>query len=469
MKEVVARKRLCAAAIAGLLAWGAPALGTMRQWTGGNGQWDNSLAWSPTGAPVHNDGVIIGQAGAAVTYVNSLGESQVFPIFTINASGTAASLSQAQQTLRVGQIMIGDAGKGSISQSGGRLSVENPLGITLGGSSGGEGIYTLSGNAQLDVTAYLSVGELGKGTFTVNSGALSLSGGAIAIAANSGSTGTFTLTGGSVYSDDLQMSTFGGVAAFNQSGGAVQINHELALGDVTGTSGGPATYTQAGGSVTTAAMSIGRSALFKRSGGTLTTGSLTIDLAGGKLDLTNRSMVVDYDGATPLATLKGYIASAYQGGAWSGAGITSSLGNSQLLIGYGEASSLLGLTSGQSATWNGVSVDATSVLLSYALVGDTNLDGSVNFLDLTALAASYGSAGATWAQGDFNYDGAVNFLDLTALAANYGGALPGEAVAGLPVGAVIVPEPSIPMSLLVAAAVFLASRRRKVTPISQAE
>lgn len=59
----------------------------------------------------------------------------------------------------------------------------------------------------------------------------------------------------------------------------------------------------------------------------------------------------------------------------------------------------------------------------YVLAGDTNRDRRVDFFDLTALAAAYGSTAATWAQGDFNGDGAVNFFDLTALAAVYGKAL----------------------------------------------
>ncbi len=64
--------------------------------------------------------------------------------------------------------------------------------------------------------------------------------------------------------------------------------------------------------------------------------------------------------------------------------------------------------------------------------GDANLDGSVNILDLGALANNYRGTDRTWAEGDFNGDAAVNILDLGALANNYrrttGGGPGGEPV-----------------------------------------
>ena len=62
----------------------------------------------------------------------------------------------------------------------------------------------------------------------------------------------------------------------------------------------------------------------------------------------------------------------------------------------------------------------TAISLKYSVVGDTNVDGSVNFTDLLALAQNYNKTGQDWAHGDFNYDGIVNFTDLLALAQHYG-------------------------------------------------
>ncbi len=75
---------------------------------------------------------------------------------------------------------------------------------------------------------------------------------------------------------------------------------------------------------------------------------------------------------------------------------------------------------GSSATVNTAWTVGTTVTFQDTLAGDANLDGSVNGLDLSALAANFGkTGGATFAQGDFNGDGAVNGLDLSALAANF--------------------------------------------------
>lgn len=88
----------------------------------------------------------------------------------------------------------------------------------------------------------------------------------------------------------------------------------------------------------------------------------------------------------------------------------------------------------------GAAVDAASnpsssddTLDIFFLAGDANHDRSVDFFDLTALAASYGKSNATWSEGDFNGDGAVNFFDLTTLSANYGSMLSEPAPAAAPV------------------------------------
>jgi hypothetical protein len=49
-----------------------------------------------------------------------------------------------------------------------------------------------------------------------------------------------------------------------------------------------------------------------------------------------------------------------------------------------------------------------AVLVKYTLLGDANLDGTVNFNDFSILQTHYGQAG-DWSAGDFNYDGSVNF------------------------------------------------------------
>ena len=43
-----------------------------------------------------------------------------------------------------------------------------------------------------------------------------------------------------------------------------------------------------------------------------------------------------------------------------------------------EAADVLGLNTGQTATWEGVTLDASSVIVKYTWGGDANLDGTID-------------------------------------------------------------------------------------------
>lgn len=163
----------------------------------------------------------------------------------------------------------------------------------------------------------------------------------------------------------------------------------------------------------------------------------SLNLTGAaKLDLRNNGLVVDYTGATVLPAIDALIASGYNAAAthWTGPGIMSSTSaaNAATAVGSTESSVALGATGG---TFLGQAVDGSCVLVRYTLAGDANLNGTVDFFDLTALAANYGSTAGAWSTADFNYDGQVNFFDLTTLSANYGAPLP----AGVPLPSMDVP------------------------------
>ena len=53
----------------------------------------------------------------------------------------------------------------------------------------------------------------------------------------------------------------------------------------------------------------------------------------------------------------------------------------------------------------------------FTLLGDANLDGTVNSEDFTLFSQDLGQSGM-WDQGDFNYDGTVNAEDFTLISAN---------------------------------------------------
>jgi autotransporter-associated beta strand protein len=153
--------------------------------------------------------------------------------------------------------------------------------------------------------------------------------------------------------------------------------------------------------------------------GTSRATSLTVS-TGAKLDVADHVLVIDYASASPVQTIRGYVS----GGRLVGNGA----------VGFAEASKLLGLSGSQTATYEGVLVDATSLIIRPCIAGDANLDGRADFADLALLAQSYnGATGTTWLQGDFNYDGRTDFLDLAILAQHYNTSAPAPAT-GVPDG-----------------------------------
>ncbi|QDU71713.1 hypothetical protein [Mucisphaera calidilacus] len=69
-----------------------------------------------------------------------------------------------------------------------------------------------------------------------------------------------------------------------------------------------------------------------------------------------------------------------------------------------------------------------------SVLGDANLDGSVDLLDLSILASNFGGPGI-YLDGDFNGDGVVDLLDLSILASNFGFSGGGSSV--------VLPEPAV--------------------------
>gem|GEM_PF-1034440 len=150
-----------------------------------------------------------------------------------------------------------------------------------------------------------------------------------------------------------------------------------------------------------------------------TVSSLTIT-GGGRFDLTNNHLVVNYgnpaDQATVDSTILGYITSG---------AIFSSQANGSYGVGWAD---------GNDASESGI-VAANSVLVAYALLGDANLDGSVTGSDFTILIGNLGKSFLAngnpvgWDDGDFLYSGSVTGSDFTALVDNLGKSADGADVA----------------------------------------
>ncbi len=184
---------------------------------------------------------------------------------------------------------------------------------------------------------------------------------------------------------------------------------------VTETGGGAVTFGQITGSGQLS-ISGGLATLATNGGGSQIAG---LTLTGAStLDITNNHLFIDYGSSSdPISTILGYLKAGFNNGAWNGSnGIISSTAqtptnNLKYGIGWADGNdgthAVAGLTSGQ-------------IELKYTLLGDANLDGSVNGTDFSILAANFGLGVTNWDQGNFLYGSSVNGSDFSALAANFG-------------------------------------------------
>lgn len=323
------------------------------------------------------------------------------PIETATGNTIAASSDAA----------IGDAGLG-VAFTGGTLAATASFMTTrpMEVSSAGGTIDTAPG-----ATLTLSPASLtwfGGTLSAADSGTLMFSLSNASVYVIPGSTlninaGASVVVGGSTDPFTDSLTTSNHVAIINNGSFTVNANSSVA-----GITGNGALTVGNGSSHNTLQLAVGA--------GASTVSSLTIN-TGSTLDLTNNSLIINYAGsADPVATIRQYLASGYNGGAWNGTGISSSsaAANTRYALGYADGADgiVQGLSSGQ-------------IELKYTLYGDTNLDGVVNSVDFGNFAANFGKSHKTWDQGDFTYDGVVNSIDFGLLAANFGHSAGGAAVA----------------------------------------
>jgi hypothetical protein len=150
-----------------------------------------------------------------------------------------------------------------------------------------------------------------------------------------------------------------------------------------------------------------------------------------RLDLTDNDAIVDYTGGSPLAAVRGLLASGYNAALWNGNGINSAVAASNA-----AKTTALGISEAPAGggTFSGVTVDGTALLIKYTWYGDANLSGDVDTIDFNLVAANFGGGNKHWALGDFNYDTVVDTVDFNLLAANFGsaGLAPAPGVAYVP-------------------------------------
>jgi hypothetical protein len=200
--------------------------------------------------------------------------------------------------------------------------------------------------------------------------------------------------------------------------------------------------------------------------GTGTDGSYT-----AKLDVNDNRLIVEADPA--VAGDKEAKAAMLQGALWTGAhgtpyivyGITSgtvradesATGSHMWTLGMYDNGDL-GLT-----TFGGQSVDANSLLVEMALLGDSNRDGVVDGADLAVWTAHAGEASVFTEDGDFNHDGAVDGLDLDIWTAAEGNVAPAgtSAILGRDLGVVTAVPEAGTLGVLAVGVLGLLGRRRR--------
>jgi len=183
---------------------------------------------------------------------------------------------------------------------------------------------------------------------------------------------------------------------------------------------------------------------FQQNGLTLADGARAVIVSGGgtsvltslslgtnaTLDINDNAVIVNYMGESPEAAIRDKIiegrgSAGIGNGVWTDTGIISTTAAAANVhnpesrsIGYANNGSL---PLGGYRTFRGRPLDATSIVITYTVTGDANLDGKVDDNDVTIIGANYRGPNDQphWALGDFDYNGLVGDDDITLVGALY--------------------------------------------------
>jgi autotransporter-associated beta strand protein len=382
----------------------------------------------------------------------------------------------------------------------------------------GPGIINVdfSAGALIDVLSGELTGSSSYGGFwTQNQASLNIAAGATFDAVESGPTGAMqidALTGAGTFqggyefngSDGLSTVTIGVAGGSGLFSGNFLNDFDARLGIVktgSGTETFTGTNSYAGGTTVNAGElvfgshgSLPTNSSVKVTGGGLQLASgigaeivNSLSISGsGIVDLTNNPLFINYGvgNSSPIASIRSYLTTGYNGGAWNGAGIVSStaaaLNSSQKALVYS-----VGYADG--ADGQGIAPSGEIEILP-TLAGDAKLQGNVVFGDFQVLAQYFGKSGG-WDEGNFTYGSTVDFGDFQLLAQDFGfnsSALTSGELASInsfaaPFGAqlaansngvgfqvISVPEPAAATILILASASGLRRRRRHRLALSHA-
>jgi hypothetical protein len=160
---------------------------------------------------------------------------------------------------------------------------------------------------------------------------------------------------------------------------------------------------------------------------TLTTNTFSIDPTSS-LDVTNNIVLINYSAAgqtSPDAAVRTALVtgSGAGGTAFNGVGIYSSTAarlNAALVASDRASAYTVGYEDGSDPTLNGEGPASGVEEIRFTLVGDLNLDGSVNSADFILFADNFGKVAPSYDRGDLNYDNNVNSADFILFSNNFG-------------------------------------------------
>jgi hypothetical protein len=118
-----------------------------------------------------------------------------------------------------------------------------------------------------------------------------------------------------------------------------------------------------------------------------------LSVTSGTLDLSDNEMLITYgSGSDPMSTIYTYIQSGYNNAGWNGPGIISTSARTPT----NGLSYALGFSDGQDGVVSGLA--SGQIEVKYTLLGDANLDGTVNGSDFSILAGNFGLGYTNWDQ-----------------------------------------------------------------------
>jgi hypothetical protein len=373
----------------------------------------------------------------------------------IGADGTGATLARSNP-LGYGEDPINWTA-GPLGGTPGAANTSAPLTEVIG-TEGDDTIHVVRSGTQIHI--YVNTPPVGQPTYSSELAAL---GDTLTIEGRGGNDALTVNTNGqpSLGVDELIYLSGAGANTLVIQGGSARIDSTTAGGTLN-------TIVQAGAQLTTDRLAQndlivadGGKVTLLPGGGTSAINNLLLG-AGATLDITDNALVIDYSGASPVATVREKILAGRGGpgfgATWTGAGITSSTVAQDNVsepearsVGYAENSAL---PLGPYTNFRGVAVDNTAVLIAYTRTADTNLDGLVNDQDVTIVGATYSPAvpQPDWALGDFDYSGFVDDADVTLLGVLYDpAAVPPTAPAAAPIAAPAVSQDADLIDLLAGA------------------